>query len=81
MDESKACTEAQMYVKQNMRDPSSAKFENDCRVIKDNTNNKLWYVQGTVRGTNGFGGVSTQRYTVTMLVDGSNYEVKGVSFY
>lgn len=81
MNESKACTEAQMYVKKNMRDPSSAKFENDCRVIKDNTNNNLWYVQGTVRGTNGFGGVYTQRYAVTMLVDGSNYEVKGVSFY
>ena len=80
MTESKACSVVQSYVKNQMRDPSSAKFGNGCYVTKNSTYSNLWYVQGSVRGTNGFGGVAVQKYRVTMNVNGSSYRVVDVSF-
>lgn len=80
MNESRACTAIRYYVKKQMKDPSSAEFSDDCKVTKDSSNNNLWYIRGTVRGTNSFGGTVVQTYTVLMEVDGNEYEVKSVNF-
>ena len=77
MNDDKACIYAKGAVRDRMREPSSAKFDNNCSVTK---NNNLWTVSGTVHGRNGFGGMSSQRYIVIMEIDGSEHRIISISF-
>ena len=73
--ESSACQIVQKYVREEMRNPNSAIFSDDCTVVKDEENENIWYVTGTVRGENGFGGMTTGTYTVRMVVDDNKYSI------
>ncbi|WP_412546240.1 hypothetical protein [Maricaulis sp. MIT060901] len=54
---------AREEVRSEMRDPSSARFENETAVLVGECR---YEVSGTVRGTNGFGGVTAEEFSVTV---------------
>lgn len=54
---------ARQEIRSQMRDPSSARFENETAVLVGECR---YRVSGTVRGTNGFGGVTAEEFSVTV---------------
>jgi hypothetical protein len=62
-------TKAEMYIRQHLRDPSSAEFESINSVKSWRSDTCEMTITGHVRAHNGFGGMGREHFTVTTRYD------------
>lgn len=76
-----ACTVAQKEVKENLKSPSSAKF-NSCSEMNITESEGIWTVNGEVEASNSFGAIIKNNFTVKIRRVGENtYNLISINIY
>lgn len=76
-----ACTVAQKEVKENLKSPSSAKF-NSCSEMNITENEGIWTVKGKVEASNSFGAIIKNNFIVEIRRVGENtYNLISINIY